>query len=205
MTKQPEPGIGEVGSITFPITEAFRYCLESIRKRFTRTMITSLSVLLSIAFLVSLLTMSEVLSLPEVGGGAGAQQYQIWIAIIALLVCGVGIVNSMLMSVTERYKEIGTIKCLGATDSAVLEIFLIEALLLGVIGGIIGAIVGWVAAVVIYYIQLGAVVFKVSLIRYITIIGMSIGLAILISVVAAAYPSIYAARLKPAEALRYEV
>ncbi|MEM3815503.1 MAG: FtsX-like permease family protein [Candidatus Bathyarchaeia archaeon] len=202
MGKQTEPAVGEVGSIKFPISDAFKYCLESIRKRFTRTMITSLSVLLSIAFLVSLLTMGEILQ--RIGGAP--QQYQIWVAIIALLVCGVGIVNSMLMSVTERYKEIGTIKCLGATDSAVLEIFLIEALLLGLIGGSIGAVVGWVSAVIIYYAQYGPLVFfEGAMIRYATIIGMAIGIAALISVVAAAYPSIYAARLKPAEALRYEV
>ncbi|MEM2029325.1 MAG: FtsX-like permease family protein [Candidatus Bathyarchaeia archaeon] len=202
MGKQSEPAIGEVGSIKFPISDAFKYCLESIRKRFTRTMITSLSVLLSIAFLVSLLTMGEILQ--RIGGAP--QQYQIWVAIIALLVCGVGIVNSMLMSVTERYKEIGTIKCLGATDSAVLEIFLIEALLLGLIGGAIGAVVGWASAVIIYYAQYGPLVFfEGAMIRYATIIGMAIGIAALISVVAAAYPSIYAAKLKPAEALRYEV
>ncbi|MEM2789752.1 MAG: FtsX-like permease family protein [Candidatus Bathyarchaeia archaeon] len=202
MSGQTESGIGEVGSIKFPISDAFKYCLESIRKRFTRTMITSLSVLLSIAFLVSLLTMGEILQ--RIGGAP--QQYQIWVAIIALLVCGVGIVNSMLMSVTERYKEIGTIKCLGATDSAVLEIFLIEALLLGLIGGAIGAVVGWASAVIIYYAQYGPLVFfEGAMIRYATIIGMAIGIAALISVVAAAYPSIYAAKLKPAEALRYEV
>ncbi|MEM2480008.1 MAG: FtsX-like permease family protein, partial [Candidatus Bathyarchaeia archaeon] len=183
MGKQSEPAIGEVGSIKFPISDAFKYCLESIRKRFTRTMITSLSVLLSIAFLVSLLTMGEILQ--RIGGAP--QQYQIWVAIIALLVCGVGIVNSMLMSVTERYKEIGTIKCLGATDSAVLEIFLIEALLLGLIGGAIGAVVGWASAVIIYYAQYGPLVFfEGAMIRYATIIGMAIGIAALISVVAAA-------------------
>ncbi len=197
-----EVEIGEVGSIKFPISEAFKYCIESIRKRFTRTMITSLSVLLSIAFLVSLLTMGEIL---RQIGGRGTEAYQIWVAIIALLVCGVGIVNSMLMSVTERYKEIGTIKCLGATDGAVLEIFLIEALLLGILGGVIGAIIGWIVAVAMYSLQGINVFFEGAMLAYLRIIGMSIGIAGLISLAAATYPAIYAARLKPAEALRYEV
>jgi len=204
MGKGSEPEIGEIGSIKFPLSEAFKYCIESIRKRFTRTLITSLSVLLSIAFLVSLLTMGEILAQPELQI-PGTQPYQIWVAIIALLVCGVGIVNSMLMSVTERYKEIGTIKCLGATDGAVLEIFLIEALLLGIIGGIVGAVVGWVAAITIYYLQGTNVFFEGAILAYSRIIGMAIGIAVLISIAAAAYPAYYAAKLKPAEALRFEI
>jgi putative ABC transport system permease protein len=193
--------IGEIGSIKFPTSEAFKYCIESIRKRFTRAMITSLSVLLSIAFLVSLLTMGEILRWL----GAGAEQYQIWVAIIALLVCAVGIVNSMLMSVTERYKEIGTIKCLGATDGTVLKIFLIEALLLGLLGGIVGAIAGWVITLVIYFTQGMNIFFEGALLSYARIIGMAVGISALISLAAAAYPAYYAAKLKPAEALRYEV
>lgn len=194
--------IGEIGSIKFPTSEAFRYCLESMRKRFTRTLITSLSILLSIAFLSSLLTMGEILA--RIGGG-GTAVYQLWVAVIALLVCTVGIVNSMLMSVTERYREIGTIKCLGATDTAVLKIFMIESLLVGLLGGVIGAIVGWIAAVVIYYFQGMQIFFEGAIITYGRIIGMSIGLSVLISIIGAAYPSLYAAKLKPAEALRYEV
>ena len=134
----------EIGSIKFPMGEAFRYCLESVRKHFTRALITALSVLLGIAFMVTLLTMGSILR----GTGEAPAAYQYWMVVIALLVCGVGIVNSMLMSVTERYKEIGTIKCLGATNGSVLEIFLIEALLLGLLGGVIGAFIGWISAVV---------------------------------------------------------
>ena len=192
-----------IGSITFPMSEAFRFSLESIRKRFTRALITSLSVLLGIAFMVTLLTMGTILK----GTGGAPAAYQYWMVVIALLVCGVGIVNSMLMSVPERYKEIGTMKCLGATSSSVLEIFLIEAVLLGLIGGVIGAFVGWIAAIVIYGFQLGwgFVFLPGAVIEYFSYIGLAILIAGGLSIIAAAYPALYAARLNPAEALRYEV
>jgi putative ABC transport system permease protein len=194
----------KIGSIKFPIGEAFRFCLESIRKRFTRALITAFSVLLGIAFMVTILTMGTIL--PSIHQ-TPPPQYQTWMVIIALLVCGVGIVNSMLMSVTERYKEIGTMKCLGATDTNVLQLFLIEALLLGVLGGVIGSCAGWVATIVIFGIQSSfpAILASANFVPYITYIGEGIATAALLSVAAAAYPAVYAARLNPAEALRYEI
>jgi len=198
----------KIGSISFPISEAFRYSLESIKKRFTRALITAISILLGIAFYVTIRSMNVIL--PNVGQQP-PQAYQMMMAIIALLVCGVGIINSMLMSVTERYKEIGTIKCLGATDMSVLEIFLIEALLLGLLGGVIGAFSGWLAAVGIFGVQFGiAGVFPADkigfvMLPYLRYIGEAVGIAIFLSVAAAAYPAFYAAKLHPAEALRYEI
>jgi putative ABC transport system permease protein len=202
--KEPEAQPAEVGTIKFPIGEAFRYSMESIRKRFTRALITAFSVLLGIAFMVTILTMGTIM---VSANQQSPPSYQLWMVAIALLVCGVGIVNSMLMSVTERYKEIGTIKCLGATDTNVLQIFLIESLLLGLLGGILGAVVGWVASVVIYGFQYGfSIVFSsANLVPYVTYIIEAIITAGLLSVAAAAYPAFYAARLNPAEALRYEV
>jgi len=200
---EPAVSVEEIGSITFPIGEAFKFSLESIRKRFTRAIITALSVLLGIAFMVTLLTMGAILR----GRGEAPAAYQYWMVIIALLVCGVGIVNSMLMSVTERYKEIGTMKCLGATNTSVLEIFLIEALLLGILGGVIGTFVGWTAGIVIYGFQFGweFVFFAGAFVEYAYYIVLAIAIAGGLSIIAAAYPAFYAAKLNPAEALRYEV
>jgi len=196
----------EKREIIFPISEAFRFCFESIRKRFTRALITALSVVLGISFMVTLLTMALILNVVGEAGGGGIQAYQYWMAIIALLVCGVGIINSMLMSVTERYKEIGTMKCLGATDGNVLEIFLIESAILGLLGGTVGSVIGWLAAIIIYGSQFTfPVIFSVPMSAYLYEIGRAIVVALGISVIAAAYPAWRAARLSPAEALRYEV
>lgn len=191
--------------IIFPIGEAFRFSLESIRKRFTRAIITALSIMLGIAFFVTLRTMGSILR--EVGGtGIAIEAYQYWMAVIALLVCGVGIINSMLMSVTERYQEIGTMKCLGATDRNVLALFLIEAMLLGVFGGLVGSAIGFLAAVIMYGIQVGfEVVMAVPIIEYLLHFAIAIVTALGLSVIAAAYPAYYAARLNPADALRYVV
>ena len=195
--------IGEIGKIEFPLSEAFRYSLESVRKRFTRSLITAFSVLLGIAFMVYLLTVGTVLRGQKMAPAA----YQYWMVAIALLICGVGIINSMLMSIAERYKEIGTIKCLGATDESVLKIFLIEALMLGLLGGVIGAFLGWISAVIMYGSQLGwAYVFPPgALFEYLYNIGIAILTAAGLSILAAAYPAYYAAKLDPVEALRYEV
>jgi putative ABC transport system permease protein len=198
----------EKREIIFPMGEAFRYCLESIRKRFTRAIITALSIVLGIAFLVTLLTMAAILGAQAGGatGGAAIAAYQYWMVIIALLVCGVGIVNSMLMSVTERYKEIGTMKCLGATSGVILEIFLIESALLGLLGGVIGSAIGLSAAIITYGFQLGwTVIGTVSAVTYVYNFGLAIIVALLLSIVAAMYPALYAARLDPVAALRYEI
>jgi len=193
----------EKREIIFPISEAFRFSLESIRKRFTRALITALSIVLGISFMVVLLTMAAIL---RVVGAGGVEAYQYWMAIIALLVCGVGIINSMLMSVTERYKEIGTMKCLGATDGNILEIFLIESALLGLLGGVIGSVIGLLAAVLINGLQLGwPVIFQVSMGTYLYNFGLAILVAFGVSIAAAAYPAYVGAKLSPADALRYEV
>jgi len=208
--------------VKFPLTEAFLLSLESIRFRFSRALITIASIILGISFLSFLLTTGRIVSLLyQEGAGVLVQTYQLWMATIAILICSVGIVNSMLMSVTERYKEIGTMKCLGAMNLHVIEIFLIEAFLIGLIGSGIGAIAGWgVATLWQYFSRANPEIFINSVRLWTTffiphdfndvlvllanpLIDMLLG--VLITVASSMVPAYIASRLSPTEALRYEV
>ncbi|MEM4703396.1 MAG: ABC transporter permease [Candidatus Pacearchaeota archaeon] len=125
------------------------------------------------------------------------------IAAIALVVGGIGIMNTMYTSVLERTKEIGIMKSIGAKNSDILLIFLIEAGFLGLIGGFIGVILG---------IGIGKIaeLFLMQLtgaIRIVTPVWLIVGALIFSFVVgslAGTLPAVRASRLKPVEALRYE-
>lgn len=120
------------------------------------------------------------------------------VAAIALLVGGIGVMNIMLVSVTERFREIGLRKALGATPGVVLRQFLFEASLLGLAGGIAGVAVGLGGAVVLP--QLIPATIAVSL----PAIVASVVVAAAIGLIFGVYPASRAARLSPIEALRSE-
>ena len=120
------------------------------------------------------------------------------IAIIALLVGGVGIMNIMLMVVTERTKEIGIRKALGATKEIIVAQFLIESIVLTLVGGLIGIILG-IAGFYIYTL-ITANLFLISL----SSIALSCAVCVAIGILFGWYPAQKAADLLPIEALRYE-
>jgi putative ABC transport system permease protein len=118
------------------------------------------------------------------------------IAAISLLVGGIGVMNIMLVSVTERTKEIGLRKALGARRNDILSQFLLEAVMLSLLGGLIGVVLGWGASLVIARFFVAEVTLWSVLLAF----GFSAGVGIVFGIA----PAIRASRLSPIEALRYE-
>jgi len=120
------------------------------------------------------------------------------IAAISLLVGGIGIMNIMLVSVTERTREIGLRKALGAKTSDILIQFMTEAVVLTIIGGVLGMLLGYTIGIVAgKFLEFSAVITLDSVL-------LAVGISSFIGVVFGIYPAARAARLNPIDALRYE-
>ena len=131
----------------------------------------------------------------------------VWLITMALLTCTVGIANAMLMSVTERFREIGTMKCLGAQDWLVVRLFLLESGFLGVIGGAMGIVLGVIVALlgaVLQFKGFGVVNFPFNIDQGMLVIALSVLAGMVLSVIGAGYPAMVAARMQPVDALRVE-
>jgi putative ABC transport system permease protein len=119
-----------------------------------------------------------------------------WVAAVSLLVGAIGVMNIMLVTVTERTREIGIRKAIGAPKSVVLSQFLIEAVVISMLGGVLGVVAGLVV-----------VRFKIDGVQPVLAtysIPLAFGVALLVGVFAGLYPAYRAASLRPIDALRYE-
>ena len=119
-----------------------------------------------------------------------------WVAAVSLLVGAIGVMNIMLVTVTERTREIGIRKAIGAPKSVVLSQFLIEAVVISMLGGVLGVLAGLVV-----------VRFKIDGVQPVLAtysIPLAFGVALLVGVFAGLYPAYRAASLRPIDALRYE-
>ena len=194
--------------ITFSFSDALRLGYDQIVRRRDRAFINIASISLGIAFLSTLLLTDSFYRTYSLQGGAplGVETYQYWLMFVALIVTTVGITNAMLIAVYERYREIGTMKCIGAMDRHILLLFLVEALIQGGIGGVAGYILGIGGALLSTGFTTGFdIILKVPLMEMITYFGGSVILSMILSVLATIYPAYRAAKLNPVEALSYEL
>jgi ABC-type antimicrobial peptide transport system permease subunit len=197
--------IKEIKSRRLPLREAFKISIKNIQIRFSRSILTASGIFLGIAFLVSVLTSSLIIS-KYYQRDETLTARQIWLVAISLLVCGVGITNSMLMSVFERYKEIGTMKCLGALDKFIIELFLIESTLIGFFSSFLGGIFGFFITVIFYSYRFKENLFlRIQIGRISEYILISLIIGILLSLIFSIYPAYRAAKLPPASALKAEI
>lgn len=128
---------------------------------------------------------------------------------LALAVASIGIVNTLVMAILERRREIGIMKALGASDSDVKGLFFAEAGAMGILGGFLGVALGWIIGHVINFgtnIYLKRQQFPPENIWSVPwwLVGGAIAFAIVVSLLSGLYPASRAARLDPVQALRYE-
>lgn len=139
------------------------------------------------------------------GGFLGLSGRQIFLLCISFLVCMVGIANAMLMSITERFREIATMKCLGATDRYILLQFMMEAALQGLVGGVVGVLLGFLISFVRDAMGCGSYLFTYWPGAALVLSGLfSLLVGVLLAVLASVQPSWSASRMAPMEAMRIE-
>jgi len=220
---KPEERIDRLIMLSF--SKSLEISYKSLKVRFFRSMITVSSLVLAVSFLAFVLVNLDIASGLLASGGETAARllsqagYDVdmaggvvsmspkerWIVILSLLVCTVGIINAQLMSVTERFSEIGVMKCLGALDSMILKLFMLEAAMQGLAGAAIGAVLGG-----IFSLFSGAIRFGFdswAALSWASMFG-SMGLATLagclLSLIGVLYPALLAARMEPINAIRAE-
>ena len=130
-----------------------------------------------------------------------------WVVVVSLLITIGGITNAMLMSVTERFQEIATMKCLGALSGFVVKLFLIESSLIGFGGSVLGVLAGLLLPLLAYSYTFGLrlVVVSVSWPTLMAYIGTCVVTGMVLAVISGIYPARVAARMIPADALRSQV
>jgi len=131
---------------------------------------------------------------------------------ISLLITVIGIANAMLMSVTERFREIGTMKCLGGLSSFVVKLFLIECSIVGFVGSLLGAVIGAIFPLIGYSYKYGlaslfsaVVMDSASMVTMLTYGGLCVVAGVVLSIIAGIYPARVASKMIPAVALSSHV
>lgn len=207
--------------IVLPLSTALEISARSIRVRFARSLLAASGIILATAFLMNVWSTGAIMTglrqradhdkvllrtlivQGELSNLQTSEQKANWLVGLSLLVCVVGVANAVLMSVTERYREIGTMKCLGALDSFVLKLFLLESIFLGGLGTVLGILIGLLLGILTKLITYGGIIFPAtSWLDVAFLAGLAFAIGTVLSVVGSLYPAYSAARMQPVEAMR---
>ena len=209
---------------SLPMGKVLHVAWRGLRIRLGRSLLVVSCIALAIAFLSYILA-SDALTLQlrerasaellerlarqgqlEEADAAGQRVQMLWMVALALLISFVGIVNAMLMSVTERFREIGTMKCLGALDSFVMRLFLVESVCQGAAGAVVGVVLGLALAYGEGVASYGLEAFRLAGAGEVgRVVALCFAAGLGITVLGALYPAYRAARMAPVMALRSEV
>ncbi|MDE2725753.1 MAG: FtsX-like permease family protein [Gemmatimonadetes bacterium] len=213
--------------ISLPLSKAVEISFNSVKIRFGRSLITVSGIVLAIAFLMSIWAGNSIIDglmgagdpkinliLQQKGveidpDSAAAMQQRskdAWLVVLSLLVCLVGIANAMLMSVTERFREIGTMKCMGALDGFIIKLFILESTFMGTAGTVIGVIIGFLLTALLNMSSFGTVIFDHLPLAQILEDGVkAIVIGSVLSLVGGILPAYRAAKMEPVDAMSLEV
>ena len=222
---EKETGHVQQRQVRLPFMKSVEISLKSIKVRFFRSVITTMSLVLAVSFLSFVGVSNDIANgmlaeqdpelrqvlirsgydLRPKDTTVGSSPKQRWLVILSLLVCVVGIVNAQLMAVTERFREIGTMKCLGALDRFILRLFILEAGMQGLAGAGMGALVGAVFSLFNGWLRFGPVALTaVSWADLARSVGIAMAVGCLLSLLGVLSPALVAARMQPVEAMRVE-
>ncbi len=210
--------------IQLPFINAVRMSWRNIRDRLGRSLLVTSGIVLALAFLSYMLASSAIFQSIAENGSEGlvqelrrenklasleqsdAQTEAYWMVGLALMVSFVSILNAMLLSVTERFREIGTMKCLGALDSLIVRLFLLESLFQAAVGTALGLTVGMGLALAEAFLAAGTETF--TLLPYLQLLiraGLCMLVGMGLTILGAIYPAWRAAKMQPVDAMRMEV
>ena len=213
--------------ISLPLSKAVEISFNSVKIRFGRSLITVSGIVLAIAFLMSIWAGNSIIdglmaaSDPKINlilqqkgveidpDSAAAMQQRskdAWLVVLSLLVCLVGIANAMLMSVTERFREIGTMKCMGALDGFIIKLFILESTFMGTAGTVIGVIIGFLLTALLNMSSFGTVIFDHLPLAQILEDGLkAVVIGSVLSLIGGILPAYRAAKMEPVDAMSLEV
>jgi putative ABC transport system permease protein len=210
--------------IQLPFRKAVQIAWKNLRVRWWRSLLVTSGIILALAFLAYVLC-SDALARSVAANASPAYRESLnkagvtlaaddenarlqtrWMVGLALLVSFVGILNAMLMSVTERFAEIGTMKCLGALDSFIIKLFMLESVFQGLSGTAVGIVVGVLLAVIEGLVTYGLpAAGMIPLAAFGETVGLCFLAGLVLTVAGALYPAWRAAKMQPVDAMRTEV